>query len=86
MKPSLPLSKFGARYINEAGEAVYEKNWRSQETGECHVASKGEVNPFGFDPTFYPHRLEEPLRERTSQKVFIVDTGDLFGAGSRKTG
>lgn len=79
MKKSAILNRFGAKYINETGRAVYEKVWRSRETGECHVARRGEINPYGFDPTFYPHRLEEPLHEREFQRVFVVDTGDLFG-------
>jgi len=42
-------------------------------------SSKGEIYPYGYDPTFYPHRLEEPLRVKKPSKIFVVDTGDMFG-------
>lgn len=75
LKATSPLNRFGAKYLDTEGKAVYEKNWRARETGECHVAQKGEVTPYGFDPTFYPHRLDEPLKEKNPGKVFVVDTG-----------
>lgn len=80
LKATSPLNRLGARHLDADGKSVYEKNWRSRESGECHIARKGEVNPYGFDPTFYPHRLEEPLKENSPGKVFVVDTGDIFGA------
>jgi protein gp37 len=54
-------------------------NWRRRETGRIHVASKGERIPFGYDPTFYPHRLEDPLKKKRPSKIFICDCGDLWG-------
>lgn len=79
IKSTSPLNRFGARYVNEQGTPVYEKDWRLRENGKSHVAKKGEIYPFGYDPTFYPHRLEEPLKVKKGGRVFVVDTGDLFG-------
>ena len=80
MKATAVLRRFGACYKNHDGKKVYEKNWISRETGENHIARRGEIYPYGFDPTFYPHRLEQPTKEKNSMKIFVVDTGDLFGA------
>ncbi len=79
MKSTSPLNRFGAQFFDEADIKVSEKNWRKRESGKCHIAKKGEIYPFGYDPTFYPHRLEEPLKEKTPSRIFTVDTGDLFG-------
>ena len=73
------LNRFGAKF-KEENEIKIEKNWSARETGENHVAKAGEVYPFGYDPTFYPHRLLEPIREKTASLIFVVDVGDLFGA------
>jgi len=35
--------------------------------------------PYGFEPTFYRYRLDEPQRIKKPQKIFVVDMGDLFG-------
>ena len=32
-----------------------------------------------FAPTFYPYRLEQPLKIKKPQKIFVVSMGDLFG-------
>jgi protein gp37 len=79
MKATAPLNRFGARYIDGSGRPVYEKDWKARETGECHIAKEGEIYPYGYDPTLYPHRLDEPLRVRKPGRIFVVDTGDLFG-------
>lgn len=79
MKTTSPLNRFGARYRNENGNFIYERNWRKRQTGQCHIAQKGEIYPYGYDPTFYPHRLEEPFRVKKPSKIFVVDTGDMFG-------
>lgn len=51
------------------------------ETGGCHEAQPGEIYPYGYDPTFYPHRLQQPTEKKHPPgiKVFVVDVGDLFG-------
>lgn len=73
------LNRFGAAYFDKNGIKVNDKNWKSRQTGKCHIAQKGEVYPFGYDPTFYPHRLNQPAKEKKPQKIFTVDIGDLFG-------
>ncbi len=80
LKSTSPLNRFGARYKNKAGELVYEKDWRKRESGGTHIAKQGEINPYGYDCTFYPHRLVEPYKAKEPGKVFVVDVGDLFGA------
>ncbi len=77
-KLSSPLNRFGAKY-KQNGTFHFEKNWKSRQTGQCHVAEKGEIYPYGYDPTFYPHRLDEPLKIKKPAKIFVVDTGDMFG-------
>lgn len=55
------------------------KNWRRRETGKLHIAGAGERCPFGFDPTFYPHRLHEPQKVKKPKRIFVVSAGDLWG-------
>ncbi len=43
------------------------------------MAKPGEIYPYGYDPTFYQHRLKEPLKVKTPSRIFTVDTGDLMG-------
>lgn len=80
MKATSPLNRFGAKYLNNKGEIVSEKNWKARETGKPQVAKKGEIYPFGYDATFYAHRLKEPLKVKKAARIFVVDVGDLFGA------
>ncbi len=79
IKFTSPLNRFGAIYINEAGNRVSEKDWKTRETNRAHIAKESEVYPYGYDPTLYPHRLNEPLKKKKSGRIFVVDTGDLFG-------
>jgi protein gp37 len=55
------------------------RNWRERETGKIHIASKHERCPHGFDPTFYPERLQEPLKIKKPKRIFVVSAGDLWG-------
>jgi protein gp37 len=59
-----------------------EKDWQSRETPghQCYVAAQGERYPRGYDPTYYPGRLNEPKKERGPQRIFAVSVGDLFGS------
>lgn len=50
-----------------------------KETGEVHTAPKGNPYPFGFDPTYFPHRLEEPYKVKEPCRIFWNDMGDMFG-------
>ncbi len=34
--------------------------------------------PNGFEPTFYPERLEEPSKHKKSSKIFVCSIADLF--------
>jgi protein gp37 len=35
--------------------------------------------PFGFKPTFYRYRLDEPQKLKKPSKIFVSSMGDLFG-------
>lgn len=35
--------------------------------------------PRGFEPCFYHERLNEPLQEKRTSKIFTVSMGDMFG-------
>jgi protein gp37 len=78
-KSTSPLLRFGAQFIDPNGERQSERNWELRQTGACHIARKGEIYPFGYDPTFYPHRLNEPCKVSEPSLIFVSDTGDLFG-------
>lgn len=78
MKSSSVLNRYGIRY-NACGDMVRTMDWRSRETGKIHEAMKGEIYPYGYDPTFYPHRLNEPQKKKKPCNIFVVDVGDLFG-------
>jgi protein gp37 len=79
LRPGSLLSRFGAIYIEHGKTYTETSNWRRRETGRIHVARKGERLPYGYDPTFYPHRLEDPLKKRRPSKIFVCDCGDLWG-------
>lgn len=49
--------------------------------GAFHSGLFEKPFPYGFEPTFYVDRLDEPKKERTPQDIFVVDMGDLFGPG-----
>ena len=38
------------------------------------------VYPFGFWPTFHPHRLDIPARWKRPRTIFVCSMADLFGA------
>ena len=89
MKSSAVLNRFGAKSITNIHEFldrgkdpkyVYIKDWRSVDDGECHVAVKGEVYPYGYSPTYYPHRLDEPRKVKKPCGIFVCDAADLFGS------
>lgn len=35
--------------------------------------------PYGFDPTFWPIRLSDPLTRKKPARIFVADMADLFG-------
>ena len=81
LRDGAPLSRYGTTYV-EGSKLVtsHHTNWRKRETGKIHIASKHERCPHGFDPTFYPDRLQEPLRIKKPRRIFVVSAGDLWGA------
>ena len=88
MKSTSPLNRFGAKrmtnryaFLNSAEDPKYEyvKDWRSVDDGELHYALKGEVYPYGYSPTMYMHRLDEPRKVKKPCGIFVCDAADLFG-------
>lgn len=42
------------------------------------MAIRGDVFPYGFAPTEYASRLDEPLRLKQPSRIFLGSMGDLF--------
>lgn len=89
-KATSPLNRFGAQYLvgkNGKSHIERERNYHQREDGTCHVAQQGEIYPYGYDPTLYPHRLYEPskvgapndISNGPQHRIFVVDGGDLWG-------
>lgn len=48
----------------------------------CGLNDVGDTNipfPWGFEPTLYRNRLEEPQRTKKPQRIFVCSMADLFG-------
>lgn len=43
------------------------------------IAPEGAVFPYGFYPTFYPDRLDEPAKAKKPKTIFVGSMTDLFG-------
>ena len=43
------------------------------------INKKDGAYPFGFVPTFHRYRLEEPLKRKKPQNIFVCSMADLFG-------
>ncbi len=43
------------------------------------VGSKICPFPYDFTPTFHRYRLDEPVKHKKPQRIFVVSMGDLFG-------
>jgi len=80
MKSTAVLNMFGAKrmtnrygFLNSAEDPKYEyvKDWRSVDDGELHYALKGEVYPYGYSPTYYPHRLDDPRKVKKPCGIFV---------------
>ena len=74
MKRTSFLNRFGATY-KKNGVFIREAIWKSRESGQTHVTENGEIYPYVFYPTFYPHRLKEPFEGKEPAKIFVVDAG-----------
>ena len=88
-KSSAVLNRFGAKrmtnpngFIDDIEVPKYEyiKDWRSVDDDKCHYALKGEVYPYGYSPTMYLHRLDEPEKVKKPCGIFVCDAADLFGS------
>ena len=48
---------------------------KQTKSGEIQTA----VYPFGFEPTFYPYKLNEPQSWKEPKNIFVCSMSDLFG-------
>lgn len=44
------------------------------------VAHSGHAFPFGWELTYYPHRLAEPRKLKQPSRIFVADMADLWGS------
>jgi len=73
-----------ARRISRRFDRLCSENSTCHESGEFYkrIAPLGyekKYYPSGFDPTFFGHRLDEPIKIKTSQNIFVCSMADLFG-------
>ncbi len=59
--------------------APYEKIHKLEQKQYFFNPKRYIAYPFGYEPTFHKYRLDEPRYVKQSQKIFVVDMGDLFG-------
>ena len=76
--------------LNKTGIETYDATWNPVTGCElccpyCYAKKKAE-NPFysrgfpyGFEPHFYPERLNEPKRAKLGRSIFVCSMADLFG-------
>ena len=46
--------------------------------GSAYTAQPDEVYPFGFYPTVYPHRLDQPIKRTKPADIFLGSMADIF--------
>lgn len=77
-----PLYKVTKRFESSISPAEFDRIRTSLASGRGRVYSPmafGGAFPFGFGPTFYTYRLDEPKKLRKPARIFAVSMGDLFG-------
>jgi len=47
--------------------------------GLCSYCYIKRLRNYNINPEFHPERLEQPLKVKKSQKIFVCSTADLFG-------
>jgi len=56
------------------------ENGTIAESGKLHDVGNTNIPfSFGFDPTIYRNRLDEPLKKTKPSKIFVCSMADLFG-------
>lgn len=74
-----PISgcRYGCPYCYAASIT---KRFGKSSLGEIHEMECGtEPFPFGFDPTLYKQRLDEPFEAKKSTRIFVGSMADMFG-------
>ena len=56
-------------------DSNYQYLWKQK----CYKSLDGNPFPVGFEPTFYPNRLNEPANTKKPSKIFVCSMADLFG-------
>lgn len=68
---------FGTEGLHELDEPLRDI-WRDEDTGEV-VTGRKEPYPYGFLPTFYRYKLDEPRHWKKPRTIFVCSMADLFG-------
>lgn len=69
----------GCDYCYARGIAKRFGNSAFTHSDVAHIADERMMAfPFGFAPTIYPHRLDEPLHRKKPSVIFLGSMGDLF--------
>ncbi len=66
-----------ARKIAERRAGIYHKPQEIYTLNYLSLSIK--TYPYGFHPTFYPQRLDEPLGRKKPATIFVCSMADLFG-------
>jgi len=67
-------------YAREIAHRFCKPVARRTENGQpFYCGSRTHAFPVGFDPTFYPYRLDDPAKVEKPGTVFVCSMGDLFG-------
>lgn len=67
-------------------DVLHASEYPEEYEGKIHVLDEPLVNgdskaayPFGFEPTLLRYKLDEPLRKKKPQTIFVCSMADLFG-------
>jgi len=78
--------RFGGRWNQSKGENIKTSDNKLHELGTPLLFERKNgdlVNaayPYGFSPTLYDYRIEEPKQLKKPQNIFVCSMADLFGA------
>ena len=70
--------RFGEKYVTTVPAMPHIKRVHNGKCYELTEACKTSY-PFGFSPTLHRYRLDEPLRIKKPQNIFVCSMADLFG-------
>jgi len=77
--------RFGGRWNQSTGENIRTSEAKLYELGMPLLFEQDKGNlvnagyPYGFNPTFFGYRLDEPSQIKKPQNIFVCSMADLFG-------